>query len=448
MVKDMTEGRPIGLIIRFFIPLVLGNLFQQFYSMVDSVVVGKFVGVNALAGVGATGSLNFMILGFATGVCGGFGIMVGQKFGAKDYSDMRSYIANSLYITAAIAIILTPLTVLLCRKMLVLMQTPAEILEEAYSYLVIIFAGIFTTMLYNVASAILRAIGDSRTPLIALIGASLLNIGLDLLFVIVFNWGTMGVGIATVLSQAISGIVCFIYMFRKYPILRFQKGEKARDRGKINKLLNVGVPMALQFSITAIGSVTLQYAVNGLGAVSVTAMSVGGKINLLFNGILEMIGLSMATYASQNKGAGRLDRIRQGVRSALFLAMGACCITVTVVLLFGCQIALLFLDAEETAILAQVQIFLRANAAFYPMLGILFVLRNTVQGMGYSASTMLAGLSELVGRCIAALVFANLWGFQGVSFANPSAWTLAVLILIGCYIFAMKKARREMADAA
>lgn len=445
MVKDMTEGRPIQLIIRFFIPLMLGNLFQQFYSMVDSVVVGKFVGVNALAGVGATGSLNFFILGFATGVCGGFGIMVGQKFGAKDYSDMRSYIANSLYITAAIAVILTPVTMLLCRTLLKLMQTPAEIIEDAYQYFIIILAGIFTTMLYNVVSAILRAIGDSRTPLIALVGASLLNIGLDLLFVIGFHWGTRGVGIATVLSQAIAGIACFIYMFWRYDFLRFEEQDKRVDRGKIRKLLSVGVPMALQFSITAIGGITLQYAVNGLGAGSVAAMAVGGKVNMLFSGMLEMVGLTMATFASQNKGAGRIDRVRQGVRSAILLSMSFCCITVTVVMLFGGQIATLFLEPAEVAILSMVQIFLRTNAMFYPALGILFVLRNTVQGMGYSASTMFAGLSELVGRCIAAFVFASLWGFRGVSFANPSAWSLAVIILIICYLAALRKEKPKLA---
>lgn len=442
-IKDMTTGRPISLLTKFFIPLLMGNLFQQFYSMVDSIIVGKFVGVNALAGVGATGAFNFLILGFAMGICGGFGIMFGQRFGARDYKGMRNYIANSLYLTVAVAGILTPITMIFCRQILLLMQTPVEILEEAYSYIIVILAGILVTMLYNIAAAILRAIGDSKTPLYALIGASLINIALDLLFVLVFHMGTFGVGVATVIAQGISGLFCFLYMFRKYEILKFHEGEYRADRLKMVHLMGLGIPMALQFSITAIGSVMIQTAVNGLGAIAVAAVAAGSKVSMIFSGVFEMIGMAMATYSSQNKGAREYERIKQGVKAGFIMAAIGCVVTITVVQLLGRQIALLFIDSGEVEIMDKIVLYLRFNSFAYPCLGTLLVLRSTLQGIGYSFIAMLAGVSELLGRGLVAFFMVGSLGFFGVCMANPAAWIFADIILVISYIYGIKKLNIE-----
>ena len=428
----------MNLIIAFCIPLMLGTLFQQLYSMVDAIVVGKFVGVNALAGVGSTGAVNFLILGFANGVCGGFSIMYGQRYGARDYAGMRNYIANAIYLSVGIAAVLTPLTVVFCRQILILMDTPAEIMDEAYGYIVIIFAGIAVLMMYNCAAAILRSIGDSRTPVIALVVAAMLNIILDLLFVIVFHMGVYGVAIATVISQGISGGACFFYMFKKYEVLRFKPGEWQRDNEKMRRLLGVGLPMALQFSITAIGSVIMQAAVNGLGAVSVAAMAAAGRVQMIFGSAMESIGLAMATYCSQNMGAMKFERIRKGVSIAVVLEIVFSLFALVMLNLFGTTLALLFIDASEVEVMEKIKIFLQINSVFYVLLGVLYVLRNSIQGMGYGVLPMFAGIFELVARAFVAFVLVGRFGFVGVTLANPAAWIAADVLLVGVYLYIRK----------
>lgn len=443
MIKDMTEGKPGKLILQFFVPLILGNLFQQLYNMVDSAIVGKFVGVNALAGVGATGSINFLILGFAMGICGGFSIMFGQRFGARDYTGMRRYIANSYYLTAIISAVLTPLTVLSCRYILVWMDTPPEIIQDAYNYIVIIFGGISVTMLYNTVSAVLRSIGDSKTPLYALIGSSVINIILDFILVVGFGLGTLGAGIATVAAQAVSGIACLIYMYKKYEILRFQKGEGKPEGIKIVHLLGLGIPMALQFSITAIGTIIIQAAVNSLGAAAVAAMTTGSKISIVFSGALEMLGMAMATYCSQNMGARKYDRIKEGLRAGLFLSGVACAVIIGLLVLLERPVTLLFLDKEQTEIIENTILFLHWNGFCYPLLGLLLILRNALQGMGYSAISMLAGVSELIGRGGVAFLLIPSMGYIGGCLANPAAWGMADIILIFSYLYARKQIQKK-----
>ncbi len=438
MSKDMTAGNPMRLILKFFIPVLLGSLFQQFYSMVDTIIVGKFVGVNALAGVGATGSLNFLVIGFAMGITIGFGVMIGQKFGAKDLKSMRSFVTNGFYLIGIVSAILMPLMIIFCKDILRLLHTPDEIFQEAYLYIVWIFAGMFLTMLYNAASAILRAIGDSRTPLFALILASLLNIVLDLLFVVVFKMGTVGVAVATVIAQGISGILCVIYMFIHYEELHLTKEDFAVDFKKMKDLLRIGIPMALQFSITALGGIVLQGAVNTLGAISVAAMTAGGKISTIFCAALESVGTTMATYCSQNLGAGEYGRIRQGIRSAFLISIVICIVSAVIVLFAGNYVALLFIDSNEGALMEQIQIFLRINAVFYPALAVIFVLRNSIQAMGYSFVAMFAGVSEMVARVFVAFTMVKPLGFLGVTWANPAAWVMADLILVITYVKVMR----------
>ena len=437
--KDMTNGRPMTLILRFFIPLLFGGLFQQFYSMVDSMIVGKFVGVNALAGVGSTGSLNFLILGFCIGVTTGFGIKVGQCFGSGDLRAMRKYVINSIYLGVAVSVILTPLTVLLCKDFLIWTNTPEEIFQEAYDYIVVILAGISTMIVYNLAAAILRAIGDSKTPLIALLVSSLLNIGLDLLFVVKFSMGTIGASLATVISQGISGVVCMIYIFWHYQELRVSREERPIELHRCVILLKVGLPMALQFSITAIGTLILQAAVNGLGAVYVAAAAAGVKINAFMTVAFENIGVTMATYSSQNVGAGKIDRIRQGLRASMIIQMIFAVGIFLVIWFGGRSIGLLFLDKSETEILDQMMVFLVINGATYPLVAYLLSVRNTVQGMGFGLLAMFAGVFEVVGRVLAVVVMTPLLGFAGASMANPMAWLLADIFLTWGYFRAIKQ---------
>ena len=322
MVKDMTYGSPTRLIVNFSIPIVIGNLFQQLYNMVDSIIVGQCIGVDALAAVGATGSLNFLVIGFVLGMCSGFCIPVAQSFGAGDYKRMRRCVMNAYYLSILITVTLTTLTVLLTRPILELMQTPANIIDDAYRYIVVIFGGIFSVLFYNLFSGIWRALGDSRTPLYFLILASLLNVVLDLVFILNFSWGVAGAAYATVISQAVSAALCFVYMRRKLPILAASRDECKIDFRIMGRLLYMGLPMALQFSITAIGSIILQSAVNALGSSVVAAVTAAGKVQMIVTQPMETLGLTMATFCGQNLGAGRIDRVTVGVGNCLLIYKG------------------------------------------------------------------------------------------------------------------------------
>ncbi|MDE5893177.1 MAG: MATE family efflux transporter, partial [Acetatifactor sp.] len=309
MVKDMTKGSPMKLILGFSIPLLFGFLFQQFYNLMDTVIVGRFLGKDNLAAVGATSSINFMIIGFCMGICSGFSIPVSHKFGAGDYVGLRRVVANCVWLAAAFAAAMTVLTTLLSRFILVVMKTPDNILDAAYSYIWVIFLGIPVTFLYNMTAGVIRALGDSRTPVIFLVMSSFINISLDLFFIIRLQWGVQGAALATVISQGISGLCCLLFMIKKFEILRIQKAEWALDRHLIGTLCGMGVPMGLQYSITAIGSVILQSATNTLGSDAVAAVTAAGKISGFLACPFDAMGSTMATYGGQNVGAGRLDRI-------------------------------------------------------------------------------------------------------------------------------------------
>ena len=296
MVKDMTKGSPMKLILGFSIPLLFGFLFQQFYNLVDTVIVGRFLGTDNLAAVGATGSVNFLIIGFCMGICSGFSIPVSHKFGAGDPVGMRRVVANCVWLTLGFALLMTVLTTVLCRPILVMMKTPGNILDAAYSYIWVIFLGIPVTFLYNMTSGVIRALGDSRTPVIFLVMSSFLNIGLDLFFIITLQWGVQGAAWATVISQGVSGLCCLLFMIRKFEILRIQRGEWAPDRHLMGVLCGMGVPMGLQYSITAIGSVILQSATNTLGSDAVAAVTAAGKISGFLACPFDAMGSTMATY--------------------------------------------------------------------------------------------------------------------------------------------------------
>ncbi len=444
---EMTIGKPYKLILAFALPMILGNVFQQLYNMADTIIVGKFVGVNALAGVGSTGAITFLVIGFALGVCTGFSIPVAQEFGAGNYKKMRKYIAHSIYLCIVTTIILTIITMLTAKQLLTVMNTPQEIFADAYNYIIVIFAGIFATVFYNMLSGILRAVGDSKSPLIFLVVSSLLNIGLDLLFIITFNMGVFGAALATVISQAISGVLCLIYMIKNYDILKFEKDELKLDSKYIFYLSSNGYPMAFQFSITAVGSIILQSAVNTLGTQSVAAITAATKIQTVAMGPMESLGITMATYCGQNKGAGKIDRINKGIKQSLVIQIIYCVASCIAVSIFGGALTELFIDKQNTSITAIAEIkelssyYLVINGLFYPFLGILFILRNSIQGMGYSILPMFAGVSELIARAFVAIGFIASAGFTAATMASPVAWILADIVLIITYAVKLREMR-------
>ncbi len=444
MQRDMTVGKPIKLIMALSIPLFIGNIFEQFYNMADSIVVGRAIGKDALAAVGSTGSALFVVIGFAIGIASGFSICIAQQFGAEDYKTMRKYVANSFYLAAAVAVIMTAVTVIFARPILELMRTPADIIDDAYSYIVICFAGISATVLYNLMAAMLRALGDAKTPLVFLIIAVILNVILDILFVVVFKWGCPGVGYATVIAQALAGILCLIYTKRAFPILKLSKDELAFDPKICLKLLSIGVPMALQFSVTGIGIIIMQMAVNGFGTDTVAAVTAASKVQSLVTMPMDSIGITMATFCGQNLGAKKIKRIEEGVRSTLILevvySVGACLL----MYFLGATFAKIFLDGEQPVVIARVTEYFHAVVMFYPALGILFVLRNSLQGLGFSFMPMLAGASELIARGITVFAFTAAYGYTAVCLADPIAWIAAAVFLIFTYLVLMPKLKHRV----
>ncbi len=442
--KDMTNGSPMKLILQFCIPLFFGMLFQQFYSMMDTVIVGKFLGVNALAAVGATGSINFMVIGFCMGVCNGFAIPVAQQFGAGDYHALRKYVANSAWLTIAFAGVMTVGVCALCRQILMWMNTPSDIMDGAYGYIFIIFLGIPVTYLYNLLSGIIRSLGDSKSPLIFLVFSSILNIALDMALILVFRMGVAGAAWATVISQAISGIACLIYMMKRFEILKITKEEWRLDGKYAAVLCNMGIPMGLQYSITAIGSVILQTAVNMLGSTAVASIAAASKIGLFFCCPFEAMGSTMATYAGQNVGAGKLDRISKGIKSTCIMGLVYSVAAFVLLTVFGTTIALLFVDASETLILQNVRWFLMINSAFFFPLALVNIVRFTIQGLGFSRLAILAGVCEMAARSIVGVGFVPVFGYIAACFASPIAWICADLFLIPAYLYVMKKLREML----
>lgn len=423
---------------------MLGNLFQQFYNMADTVIVGQFVGKSALSAVGSVGALNFLIVGSVIGLCSGFAIPIAQRFGAQDIKGLKKYVANIIYTSAVLAVVFTAGAVILTNPLLKLLNTPEEIYGEAYSYIVIIFAGISATMFYNLLASIVRALGDSKTPLYFLLFSSLFNIGLDLLLIIVFKMGVRGAAVATVVSQFISGILCLIYVKRSFPILHVTKETRDLDFGFVKELLRNGLPLALQFSITAIGSVMLASCVNSLGADIIAAITIGGKTQLMITLPAETIGITMATYCGQNLGAKKYDRIKKGVGRAVVVALVYSAIGFTVARFLGPYISLAFIDRGETEVIALAQQYIDMGSYFYPILAVLFVLRNSIQGVGYSITAMTTGVFELAARGVMGYGFVNRLGYDAACVANPVAWIAADVFLVPSYLFIMRKVKKKL----
>lgn len=444
MTKDMTSGSPMQLILGFSVPLLFGFLFQQFYNLVDTLIVGRYLGVDALAAVGSTGALNFLIIGFCMGVCNGFAIPLAHKFGAGDYEGMRMFMMNAVYLAVVFAAVMTVLTVVFCKPILRLMQTPENIIDDAYTYIVIIFLGIPATYLYNLVSGIIRSMGDSRTPVVFIVLAALINIALDLLLILGAGMGVAGAAVATVIAQLLSGLGCLCYSLRRFALLRTSPAERRVNRSCMWTLCGMGVPMGLQYSITAIGSVILQSAVNALGSDAVASMTAGSKISMFFCCPFDALGSTMATYAGQNVGAGKLTRIKEGLRAASVLGMVYAVAAFVVLWFLGGNLALFFVETATPEVIANAHLFLIVNSAFYIPLLFVNVVRFLIQGMGYSKFAIFAGVFEMAARTLIGFVFVPVFGFLAACFASPVAWLFADAFLFPAFFHVYGKTKKML----
>lgn len=444
MTKDMTVGNPLRLILSFSIPLIFGNIFQQLYNMADSIIVGRVIGLNALTAVGASSAIIFLIVGFTIGTCSGLGIPIALQFGAKDYKRMRMFVYNSAYLAVVLAIIITAVTSFLCDDLLRMMKTPQEIFDDAYKYMLVICLGIPFTFLYNTCSAIIRALGDSRTPFYFLLLSTIVNIVLDLFFILVLHTGVEGAALATILAQGLSGVICFWYMKKRYEILQGTLEERAPDKICLRTLLFNSVPMGLQSSVTAIGSIMLQSAVNMLDAVYVSAYAAVMKVNQLSMCPYEAVATACATMGGQNLGAGKIDRIKKGLYSGIGICFIYSILIGIVLVTSGSVIAWLFIDRNETAVLGAVQQYFGYAGFFFWLLAILNCTRMTIQGLGYSGIAIFAGCAELLARAVMSLFVIPVFGYTAVCFTNPLAWLAAVLVVVPVFFGIIRKYERQV----
>ena len=417
MTKALTKGSPMRLIVGFGIPVLLGYLFQQFYSIVDTAIVGKTLGGMALAAVGSTGSFNFLVVGFSVGICGGFAIPVAQQFGAGNYQEMRRYITNAVWLCVAVGLAVTAATTLLCGTILTWMNTPADIYSQAYIYIITIFAGLPAYFLYNFAAGVLRSLGDSKTPVIWLIAASLVNIVLDIIFIMIFHLDVFGAALATVLAQLLAGTGCLIRMMTAYPILHMEQEDWHLENTRLKELCAAGLPM---------------------GTAYVTAVTAACKVSVFCACPYEAMGTTMATYGGQNAGAKEWDRLHQGMRDCTLLGAVYSVAALVLLYFFAEPLNMLFLDNQSAVVLPLARRYLLTSALFFFPLSLVNIVRFIIQGMGFSSLAMLAGLFEMAARGGISLLV-PVFGFPAACFASPAAWVLADLFLLPTYFYCCRK---------
>lgn len=437
--NDMTVGNPVKLIISFMIPMCLGNIFQQFYNIADSIVAGQFIGVNALAAIGSTGSLMFFVTGWLNGLASGFAIIVAQMFGAKRYDRMRHYVAMSVYLMAVFSVVMTIGLEMANGPILRMMNSPAEIFGDVKGYMAVIYAGLGVTALYNALAAFLRALGDSKSPLYFLIISAVINVILDIVFIVFFGMGVEGCGYATVIAQGISAVFCLIYIVKRFPILHLKKEDFRISMDSFKRLLALGIPMGLQFSITAIGTIMVQGAVNIYGPAHMAGFSAAGKIQNIVATVFVAFGATLATYVGQNRGAGKMERVRAGVRYTQYMVLAWSVFTMAVMFFLGKYLTYLFVSPSETDVINVAVTYFHTVFWAYPFLGSIFIYRNALQGMGYGLVPMLGGIFELVARAGIVMLVAGRTSFAGVCLSDPAAWLAALIPLIPYYIYVMKK---------
>lgn len=443
MTKDMTSGNPLKIILLFSIPVLFGNLFQQFYNMFDTIIVGQCLGEDALAAVGATGSIMFLVLGFAMGIAQGFGVMISQAFGAKNMKQMQHYVGLSLLLGVLVSVVLTAITVVFSRDMLLFMNTPENILDMADSYIKVIFCGIICSMLYNIASGILRGVGDSKTPLYFLILSSILNIVLDLFFIITLKLGVAGAAYATVIAQGISAVLCFVYMFKKFDILKLHREDFKLDGKAIWKLIGIGIPMALNYSLIAVGSMILQSGVNVFGSSVVAAYTAASKVEQIATQTMPTLGTTMATYCGQNLGAGKYNRIFKGMRIAFVIGLISSALAALICSSFGQYFVQLFLSEPTNEVLTYASQYLNTISCFFIFLSFIYLYRTALQGLGKGIMPMISGIFEMICRIGTVALLLKPFRFWCVRLANPIAWISAGVPLMIAYFIWKRKIQQK-----
>ena len=435
---DMTSGSPMKMILSFTFPIFIGNVFQQFYNMADAVIVGKFVGTKALAAVGSTGTIMFLIYGFVVGMTAGFTVLTAQKFGAGDMRAMRQTVAGASILSLIVGVILTAAFMILMKPWLMAMNTPADIFADAYAYIMIVSAGILAQMLYNLLASVLRALGNSKVPLYFLILSALLNIVLDLVLIIVFHMGAAGAAVATVVSQGVSGLLCLVYIVKCVPVLRMSRDDWRPSGHLLKTQMRIGIPMALQYSITAIGTMMVQSSLNILGSTLVAAYTAAGKIEQVVSQAYVALGTTFATYSAQNIGAGDVPRIRRGFRATTWIGVIYSFAAAALVMTVGKYMTYLFVSEDVERIMDSVDLYLKCAGSLFIPLAIVNIYRNGIQGLGYGLLPMMAGVAELVGRGVMSVIAAQQKSYLGVCLASPAAWVLAAALLIGMYFYVIK----------
>lgn len=441
--NDMTVGSPVRLILQFMIPVFLGNVFQQLYNIADSIVAGQFLGVNALAAIGSVGSLMFFVTGWINGMTSGFAVLVSQWFGAKRYDRMRHYVAMSVYLSVAIALLMTLGLSIANEPILRLMNSPENLMPDVKAYMGIIYAGILITVMYNALAGFLRALGDSRSPLYFLMISGVINVILDIVFIVYFHMGVSGCAYATVIAQAVSALLCLIYIIKRYPILHLKREDIRVSFHSFGKLLALGIPMGLQFSITAIGTIIVQSAVNMYGAAYIAGYAAAGKLQNITSTVFVAFGATIATYVGQNHGARKPDRVRQGVRCAQIMILIWSVAAMALMFFCGKYMTYLFVSPSQQDVVQASVTYFHAVFWAYPFLGSIFLYRNSLQGMGYGLVPMLGGIFELAARAGIVMIVAGKASFFGVCLADPAAWIAALIPLVPYYLHVLKKYRES-----
>jgi len=446
MVTSMTKESPLKLMLQFALPLLIGNLLQQTYNIIDAAIVGQILGTKALASVGASSSVQFLVLGFCIGCCTGFGVPVAKYFGAEKMKIMRDYVFNGAVLTAGIGVVVTVLCSFLCSRILYILSVPEDIYRDAYAYLLVIFLGIPFTLLYNYLSSILRSVGDSRTPFIFLAFSAVLNIFLDLFCIVVLKWGCVGAAIATISAQAISGVLCLCFIIRRMKNLWLSKENRKVKRGVVKELLTMGIPTGLQFSITAIGSMVMQSANNGLGSVCVSGFTAAMRIKLFALCPFDAIATAASVFCSQNLGAGQPERIKQGLRQSVALAVTYGVVSGLVLIFAGRTLSMIFVNKSAADVLDASGKYLRCLGYFFWSLGILNVCRMVTQGLGYSGRAVFSGVTEMLARIVVSLGFVGTFGYTAICFADQAAWITASCYIAPTCLYCIRKSTKVICN--
>ena len=438
--KDLTHGHPARKIVVFAIPLLIGNIFQQFYNMADMVIVGRTIGTQALAAIGATGAIAFLVVGMSFGITSGFTVITAQRFGAGDHDGMRRSVATSVVLSLVISVLITVVAVTTAYTMFEVMRTPADIIDDAHRYIIVIYGGTVVTIFFNLFAGVLRAVGDSRTPLLFLIVACIVNIVLDYVLIVNFHMGVAGAGWATVAAQALSVFLCLVYTARKLPVLRLKRSDWKLEWESCKKHLVIGFSMGMQMAIIAVSTIFFQVGVNSLGTDSVKAFSSAVKIDQLAIQPLFSIGVAVATFTAQNYGAGKFARIREGVRYGSIINTAWSVLGCVLMITAGRWLLGLFgIGANEPHVVSEARMYLNTTSLFYIILGLLFVFRNALQGMGKNRIPLAASAVDIVVRTAMTFTFVEWWGFRGLCFVSPLTWLYAALLLFFGYVAAMRR---------